>query len=69
MTKAHGYAKSGVPLYLLLDPWHSGRPTAALYGEPEHGTYRVLDMVEYGGKLTLPAPFDLEIDTGSFPVR
>ncbi|MFE9117101.1 Uma2 family endonuclease [Streptomyces sp. NPDC007172] len=69
VTKTHGYAKAGVPLYLLLDPWHSGRPTATLYGEPEHGTYRVLGTVEYGEKLTLPAPFGLEIDTGSFPVR
>ncbi|MEU9100786.1 Uma2 family endonuclease [Streptomyces sp. NPDC048361] len=69
VMKTHGYAKSGVPLYLLLDPWHSGRPTAVLYGEPEHGTYRLLRTVEYGGKLKLPAPFDLEIDTGSFPVR
>ncbi|MFE9405528.1 Uma2 family endonuclease [Streptomyces sp. NPDC006530] len=69
VTKPHGYAKAGVPLYLLLDPWHSGRPTATLYGEPEQGTYRVLGTVEYGGKLTLPAPFDLEIDTGGFPVR
>ncbi|WP_329463418.1 Uma2 family endonuclease [Streptomyces sp. NBC_01431] len=68
VTKTHGYAKAGVPLYLLLDPWHSGRPTATLYGEPQDGTYRVLAMVEYGEKLTLPAPFDLEVDTGDFPV-
>nr|WP_120727800.1 hypothetical protein [Streptomyces hundungensis] len=29
----------------------------------------LLGTVEYGGKLRLPAPFGLEIDTGSFPVR
>lgn len=68
IVKAHGYAKARIPLYLLLDPWHSGRPTATLYGEPEAGTYRVLDSVEYGGKLTLPDPFGLDIDTGEFPV-
>lgn len=66
--KVHGYAKAGVELFLLLDPWHSGRPTATLHGEPEGGTYRVLDTVEYGEKLTLPEPFGLVLDTGAFPV-
>ncbi|CAM5239267.1 Uma2 family endonuclease OS=Streptomyces alboniger OX=132473 GN=CP975_21930 PE=4 SV=1 [Streptomyces alboniger] len=69
IKKVHGYAQAGVPLYLLLDPWHSGRPTATLYGAPQDGTYRVLASVEYGEKLTLPEPFDLEIDTGVFPAR
>ncbi|GEC09757.1 hypothetical protein SSP24_74120 [Streptomyces spinoverrucosus] len=69
IKKVHGYARAGIPLYLLLDPWHSGRPTVTLYGAPEDGTYRVLASVEYGEKLTLPEPFNLEIDTSVFPVR
>ncbi|MFE3743454.1 Uma2 family endonuclease [Streptomyces sp. NPDC059134] len=68
IAKAHGYAQAGVPLYLLLDPWVSDSPTATLYGEPEGGTYRTLQAVEYGGKLTLPAPFDLVVDTSELPV-
>ncbi|WP_329040173.1 Uma2 family endonuclease [Streptomyces sp. NBC_00178] len=68
VKKAHGYAKAGVGLFLLLDPWHSGRPTATLHGDPDSGTYRVLDVVEYGGTLTLPEPFKLDLDTGIFPV-
>lgn len=68
IKKVHGYARAGVPLYLLLDPWHSGRPTATLYGAPEDGTYRVLASVEYGEKLTLPEPFGLDLDTGVFPL-
>ncbi|MFJ6431259.1 hypothetical protein [Streptomyces sp. NPDC091416] len=48
--------------------WHSGRPAATLYGEPGDGTYRVLDTVEYGGRLALPAPFGPDLDTGAFPV-
>ncbi|MER6349098.1 Uma2 family endonuclease [Streptomyces sp. NPDC001595] len=68
IKKAHGYAVAGVPLYLLLDAWHSGRPTATLYGEPRNGTYRVLDSVEYGEELTLPEPFKLVLDTGIFPL-
>lgn len=67
VTKAHGYAQAAVGLYLLLDPWHSGKPTATLFGEPEGGVYRMLQKVEYGGVLTLPEPFDLKIDTGIFP--
>ncbi|KUO11938.1 Uma2 family endonuclease [Streptomyces sp. DSM 15324] len=69
VKKTHGYARAGVPLYLLLDPWHRGRPTATLYGAPEDGTYRVLVSVEYGEKVALPAPFDLDIDTGVFPMN
>lgn len=69
IKKARGYAHAGVPLYLLLDPWHSDVPTATLYGHPDNGTYRVLDAVEYGEKLTLPAPFDLVIETADFPVN
>ncbi|KFK90764.1 hypothetical protein IX27_07070 [Streptomyces sp. JS01] len=68
VSKVNGYAKAGVELFLLLDPWHSGRPTATLYGEPENGTYRVLETVEYGRELTLPEPFGLVLDTGVFPI-
>ncbi|ARF74790.1 restriction endonuclease [Kitasatospora albolonga] len=67
ISKADGYAKAGVELFLLLDPWHSGRPTATLYGEPQGGTYRVLQAVEYGGRISLPEPFALDLDTGVFP--
>ncbi|MBD2829171.1 Uma2 family endonuclease [Streptomyces californicus] len=67
VSKVNGYAKAGVELFLLLDPWHSGRPTATLYGEPDGGTYRVLETVEYGRELTLPEPFGLVLDTGVLP--
>ncbi|MER5947282.1 Uma2 family endonuclease [Streptomyces sp. NPDC001904] len=68
VKKVRGYAMGGIPLYLLLDPWHSGRPTATLYGEPTDGTYRVLASGEYGEVLKVPAPFSLELDTGTFPI-
>ncbi|WP_432114159.1 Uma2 family endonuclease [Streptomyces sp. S1] len=67
IVKLQAYATAAVPLYLLIDRWHSGRPTATLYGEPKNGLYRVLDAVEFGRELHLPAPFDLTIDTGTFP--
>ncbi|MER5964083.1 Uma2 family endonuclease [Streptomyces sp. NPDC002057] len=68
IVKLQGYATAAVPLYLLVDRWHSGRPTATLYGEPKNGLYRVLDVVEFGEEIHLPAPFDLTIDTGTFPL-
>ncbi|MFD5750119.1 Uma2 family endonuclease [Streptomyces sp. NPDC127033] len=68
VTKAYAYAQAGVPLYLLLDPWAADCPLATLYGDPQGGTYRMLQTVAYGGKLTLPAPFDLAIDTSELPV-
>ncbi|GAA1883515.1 Uma2 family endonuclease [Streptantibioticus ferralitis] len=67
VEKLRGYAMAEVPFYLLLDPWHSGAPTATLYGEPRNGMYRVLAAVKYGEELHLPAPFDLTIDTSVFP--
>ncbi|AEW96146.1 MULTISPECIES: Uma2 family endonuclease [Streptomycetaceae] len=68
VDKLHGYASAEVPFYLLLDPWHSGRPTATLHGEPRKGKYTVLDVVKFGDPLHLPAPFDLTIDTSVFPL-
>ncbi|MDT9688792.1 Uma2 family endonuclease [Streptomyces sp. P9(2023)] len=69
IEKLRGYATAGVPLYLLVDRWHSGRPTATLYGEPKNGLYRVLDVVEFGREIRIPAPFDLTVDTSEFPVN
>lgn len=68
IAKLHGYAHAAVPLYLLLDPGRSKHPMATLYGQPEAGTYRTLAAVEYGKELHLPAPFDVTVDTGVFPV-
>ncbi|MET7799753.1 Uma2 family endonuclease [Streptomyces decoyicus] len=67
IEKLNGYAAAGVPLYLLLDPWHSGKPTATLYGEPAGGLYRVLEAVKYGDEMRLPAPFEVTVDTALFP--
>jgi len=39
-----------------------------VYGEPKGDVYRVLTAVKFGDSIKLPAPFDLVIDTGEFPV-
>ncbi|UKY52332.1 Uma2 family endonuclease [Streptomyces inhibens] len=67
IAKAAGYARAGVPLYLLVDRWASAGPTITLYGEPTDDVYRVLQTVKFGDELVLPAPFELTLDTGIFP--
>ncbi|WP_031506346.1 Uma2 family endonuclease [Streptomyces megasporus] len=68
ISKAAGYARAGVPLYLLVDRWAPGGPTVTLYGEPKGDVYRVLHAGKFGDTIHLPEPFDLAVDTGVFPV-
>ncbi|WP_079429427.1 Uma2 family endonuclease [Streptomyces katrae] len=67
VAKLKGYAAAGVPLYLLIDPHATGSPTIHLYGEPSDGKYRVLHAGKFGEAVHLPDPFDLTLDTFSFP--
>ncbi|MEW1779086.1 Uma2 family endonuclease [Streptomyces sp. NPDC086777] len=68
ISKAAACATASIPLYLLIDRWAPGGPTATLYGEPKGDVYRVLSAVKFGDPITLPEPFGLTIDTGEFPV-
>ncbi|GHA08709.1 Uma2 family endonuclease [Streptomyces echinoruber] len=68
ISKPAAYATAGIPLYLLVDRWAPGGPAATLYGEPKGDVYRPLSVAKFGEPLELPAPFDLVIDTGEFPV-
>ncbi|MFD5537924.1 Uma2 family endonuclease [Streptomyces sp. NPDC127079] len=68
VSKPAAYATAGIPLYLLIDRWAPGGPTATLYGEPKGDVYRVLSAVKFGDPIKLPEPFGLTIDTGEFPV-
>ncbi|MFF4366490.1 Uma2 family endonuclease [Streptomyces sp. NPDC001594] len=67
IAKAAGYAEGGVPLYLLIDSFAPGGPTVTLYGEPCEGVYRVLRAGKFGETFHLPVPFDLKLDTSTFP--
>lgn len=68
VSKPAAYATAGIPLYLLVDRWAPGGPTATLFGEPKGDVYRVLRAVKFGDPITLPDPFGVTIDTGEFPV-
>ncbi|MEU3978800.1 Uma2 family endonuclease [Streptomyces sp. NPDC026672] len=68
VSKPAAYATAGIPFYLLVDRWAPEGPSATLYGEPAGDVYRHLRTAKFGEALTIPAPFDVVIDTGEFPV-
>jgi hypothetical protein len=53
------YAQGGVPLYLLVD-----FATVTLFSAPRDGEYQSQTTVAVGGKLPLPEPFSIDLDTG-----
>ncbi|MFF4502247.1 Uma2 family endonuclease [Streptomyces sp. NPDC001401] len=65
--KAAGYAEAGILLHLLIDGLAPGGPTITLYGEPNDGVYRILRAGKFGVPVELPHPFELAVDTSSFP--
>jgi Uma2 family endonuclease len=63
--KRKGYARSGVPLYLLVDRW--SRPAeVTLLSEPSGEDYQQAVGVPFGESIMLPEPFNVEIDTSRF---
>ncbi|GHF48668.1 hypothetical protein GCM10010218_32690 [Streptomyces mashuensis] len=67
IKKAAGYARAGVPLYLLVDRWAPGRPTITLYGEPKGDVYCLLHAGKFGDPVPLPEPFGFTLETDGFP--
>ncbi|MER7671058.1 Uma2 family endonuclease [Kitasatospora sp. NPDC096128] len=66
-TKWSGYARTGVPYYLLVDRDHR-QLGVTLFGEPNRGegTYEVLGEWKFGESVRLPEPFDVEISTDAW---
>ncbi|WP_369182947.1 Uma2 family endonuclease [Streptomyces sp. Y1] len=66
-TKWSGYARTGVPFYLLVDR-DPRQPGVTLFGEPNKGeaTYEVLGEWKFGESVRLPTPFDVEIGTDAW---
>jgi Uma2 family endonuclease len=62
-VKRRGYARGGVPLYLLVDRDTS---TVTLFSEPEGGDYRQQNLAPFGKPLTLPEPFGFDLETADF---
>ncbi|MFD0684684.1 Uma2 family endonuclease [Actinomadura fibrosa] len=63
VAKRYGYARGGIPLYLLVD---RERREVTLFSQPEDGDYRRSSGVSFGRALALPGPFGFELDTADF---
>jgi Uma2 family endonuclease len=62
-TKRTGYARAGIPFYLLVD---RDEETVTLFSGTDGTTYRHTDQVPFGRSLPLPEPFEIELDTSRF---
>lgn len=62
-SKRYGYARAGVPLYLLVD---RDEERAVLFSGPDGKDYGHIDQVPFGKPLPLPEPFAIELDTSGF---
>ena len=60
-------SRAGIPLYLLVDRF-TEPATVTLLSRPGEKGYAETDMVAFGEKLRLPAPFELTLDTSGIPV-
>ncbi|MFI0407445.1 Uma2 family endonuclease [Actinomadura sp. 3N508] len=61
-AKRYGYARAGIPLYLLVDRQEK---KVTLFSGPEEDDYRRAERVRFGKTILLPAPFEVEVDTSS----
>jgi Uma2 family endonuclease len=62
-AKALGYARSGVPVYLLID---RKRRICVVFTEPEGDQYRTRHEAPFGKPLILPLETPVTIDTSDF---
>lgn len=60
--KVRGYARAGVPLYLVVDRRKS---EIALFSEPENGDYKKVTRAVRGACVHLPEPFDIEVEASA----
>ncbi|MFG2528247.1 Uma2 family endonuclease [Streptomyces sp. NPDC048516] len=63
VSKGHGYARSGIPLHLLVD---RDKSAVTLFSEPEGEDYLATHIAPFGKPLPLPAPFSFELETTDF---
>lgn len=63
-TKRNACGLSGIPFYLVIDP---ETPSLTLFTQPDEKGYQQATPIPTGGRLTLPSPFDLLLDTTDMP--
>jgi Uma2 family endonuclease len=66
-TKYAAYARAGIPLYLIVDRYDAGGHSTLYWNpDPKKEEYKHRHSVPFGEKLTLPEPFEVDIDTAEF---
>ncbi|MFE0130368.1 Uma2 family endonuclease [Streptomyces sp. NPDC059037] len=58
--KRHGYARAGIPVYLLID---RDNGTLTVFSDPHEGDYRQTPTHAYGATVQLPAPVAITLNT------
>jgi Uma2 family endonuclease len=69
-VKPNACAKAGIPLYLLVDRF-TKPVSVTLLSVPGENGYTKAETVPagpHGGKLHIPAPFEVTLDTGTLPM-
>ncbi|MBT2675702.1 Uma2 family endonuclease [Streptomyces sp. ISL-14] len=61
--KIHGYARAGIPVYLLIDREEA---EVTVYCEPSGDDYAQAPKYKLGRTVSLPAPLGFELDTAEF---
>lgn len=61
VEKPRAYAEAGIPVYLLVD--RENRSVLVHSDPAPEGRYRDIHTVTIGGKVTLPAPVNIDLDT------
>ncbi|AZQ36146.1 Uma2 family endonuclease [Streptomyces cyaneochromogenes] len=61
--KIRGYARAGIPIYLLID---RDEAEVTVYSEPSGDEYTQNPKYKLGLTVPLPAPFGFELDTAEF---
>jgi Uma2 family endonuclease len=62
-AKRYGYARAGIPLYLLVDRQEQ---RVTLFSGPDGKDYEFSDRVPFGKAILLPEPFGIELETAEF---
>lgn len=60
VEKPRAYAKTGIPLYLLIDRQEC---QMVVYSEPDDGRYETVHTVQFGKSLHLPDPVGITLET------
>ncbi|MFE5816284.1 Uma2 family endonuclease [Streptomyces sp. NPDC056479] len=61
VEKPRAYAEAGIPVYLLID---RDELSVLVHSDPDlEGVYRDIHVVRLGGKVALPDPVGIELDT------